>query len=180
MDVAEHVDELGEAVFGVSLHVVLFELSHLVVEGIHILLSLCFFCGVFFVGIDSFGAVVGPVELGHVGEHERVGLRAFDLHAFVRMLVVEGYAERAAVVDHKVEEFGLFAVEEGIDAGVEFFLAGKGDFVFLGLSRVDGNERVAEMLSDIVFAIGERGRREVDFIVVLSNQRRYRCKSQGA
>ena len=168
IDVGEHLDELCETILLVGVQIVVFKTLHLVRQNFHLVVGLSLLCGVLALFVDALRFFIGPVKLCHISVHQFVGLRASDLHTCVALLLVEGDAEGAAVVDHKVKNLLLLVVEQRVDAGVKLPFAGENHRAALGLGRILDNESVAEVLAYIVLAVGERRRAERHLVVVLS------------
>ena len=168
IDVGEHLHKLCETILLVGVQIVVFKTLHLVRQGLHLVVGLSLLCRVLALFVDALRFLIGPVKLCHISVHQLVGLRASDFHTCVALLLVEGDAEGAAVVDHKVKNLLLLVVEQRVDAGVKLPLAGKNHRAALGLGRILDNESVAEVLAYIVLAVGERRRAERHLVVVLS------------
>ena len=116
---------------------------------------------------DSSTCLVGPVEFRHIFIHQGVGFGAFDNHAGVGMLLVERYGEGAAVIDHEVEDFLFAGIEQSVYAVIQFLFAFESQRAVFRQSRVDDNELVAEMLSNVVFGVSERSRAKADIVCCL-------------
>ena len=157
-----HTHKFGEEILAIVFEVRLFEVLHGFGELFHVLFGLGFLGGVLLAFGDVLALLASPVELGHILEHDGVGLRVLDLHAFIAIFLIEGDGEKAAVVDDEVEEFLFSDVDEGVDAFVEFFLSCEGEASkVVGRGGVDVDEGVAEMLCQVVLLGGQCRRLEI-------------------